>query len=246
MIIGITGRTLFKKGEGAIMDAFCTNCGTKIFDSFNFCPSCGTPVAKQEESHQKEDYSVSNEFMKYEISENGEEVFYLNCLTKNGTVQLDFAKGNGARLCKNGIGAMELLKKDGYIFKNAEMPMLLSAKLDINDPDCEVLSVDVIAKLYKANTFLGILGYDLQWKELPAILGVSFSDFFHLKLVDILVMVMKNKMDMDLPLEDKDKIRIGESLLLCESYDGALEWFKDYIDVVNSLCCRYFTLARCH
>lgn len=214
------------------MDIFCTSCGNKIGDNFKFCPMCGTPVAKAENKIISNTYDP-NEYMEYKKMINGEDLFFINVFAGNGEsarkITVDHAKGNGAILCKNGMVAIDELIKEGYTFKNVEMPVLLGKNFNLYDPKCEVLEPDVIAKLYKVNKFLNILGMGFSWKKVLEILDTNYTCISQIDIVDILKKVMKHEIDMDLPVNE-DKLRTGEELLLRMNYSEAMEWYKNHID----------------
>ena len=227
------------------MSVFCVECGLKIEDSFKFCPSCGAKVVSQPKNEKESQKESSEECMGYKINENGEEVFWIKVVIGKGesakTRILEYAKGNGAKLCKNGIEAMETLKNEGYSFKGTEMAETLGAKFDLADDNCVVLTPDVIVKLYKVNKFFDVQGHVLNWRELPEDLNCEFSELGQIDLISILQCVAKNKLDTVLPVINLNdvgysdnpaavhmnaaELREGESLLLRSDYDGALAWY---------------------
>ena len=216
-------------GGYRVMKIFCTNCGGKIEDTYKFCPLCGTIVAKHDESATENDY-ISNQYMQFKKNDDGEEVFYFALGIDENIRFVEFAKGNAARLCKNAMMAYEQLKTEGFSLNCGNMLALINSRFDLSLQNCEVFSTDAIVKGYKAENFFRIIGYIMNWNDLPKILDVSISDFSRLKQVDILREVMKKEMSLDMPVEKDDAIRIGESLLFCQKYDAALNWYKSYIE----------------
>ncbi|SFL05513.1 TPR repeat [Lachnospiraceae bacterium KH1T2] len=225
------------------MTNYCVNCGNALEDSYKFCPKCGFQVSSMKNPEANKESNNSN--MSELEAEN--DVFYIYVGKGDSVKKIPFLKGKGARLQNNGITAVELMNEQGCTVKKGEMYSLIDESFDTNDKNCEVLSSELIAKLYKVYKFAKLLGCYITFKEICSLINKDYMQISSMDSNDLARLTIEKKFHIKLPNEyDETKfingesknseklnnsgLRKGESLIIKMDYEAALDWFKQHIE----------------